>query len=94
MTSSFLLASTSLPSLTTTSPVAEPAKGASRPVRASCIALSRTAFAANMTDAPALAAVAEPKDAWDVGNLVSPSRTVTFSGGRPSVSAATCCSTV
>jgi hypothetical protein len=47
-----------------------------------------------VSSAPALAMVAEPIAAWDAGNLVSPSRTVTLSGARPSASAATCCITV
>ena len=51
-------------------------------------------LAASMTEAPALAIVAEPIAACDAGNLVSPSRTVTFSGARPSASAATCRITV
>ena len=60
-----------------------PANGAFRPVSASAIALLRAAFAANMTEAPALAIVAEPMEAWDSGSLVSPSRPVTLSGGKP-----------
>jgi hypothetical protein len=56
----FLRASESLPSVTNTSEAAASAKGASLPVNASAIALSRAAFAASMTEAPALAIVVEP----------------------------------
>ena len=35
-----------------------------------------------MTEAPALAIVAEPMEACDAGNRVSPRRTVTFSGAQ------------
>ena len=90
----FFLASTSVPSLTSTSLRTAPAKGAFRPMSDSSIARSRAAVAASMTEAPAFAIVAEPMEAWDAGNLVSPSRTMTLSGARPSVSAATCCMTV
>jgi hypothetical protein len=43
-------------------------------------------------DSPlAVAIVDEPMAGCDSGSLVSPTRTVTFSGARPSASAATCC---
>ena len=61
---------------------------------ASAIAFSRAARAASMTAAVALETVADPMAGCDSGNRVSPSRTVTLSGARPSTSAATCAITV
>ena len=61
-----------------------------RPVSASSIAFSRAARAASMTAAVALAVVADPMAGCDSGSRVSPSRTVTLSGSKPSASAATC----
>src|SRR2546426_8622516 len=58
-----------------TSLLSASANGASRPVRASSIALSRAALAASMTDEPALDIVDEPILGCDLGNLVSPIRT-------------------
>ena len=63
-------------------------------MRASAIALSRAPFAASITDPPAFARVADPIEACDLGNLVSPIRTLIFSGGSPNVSAAICRNTV
>jgi hypothetical protein len=58
------------------------------------MALSRAACAASSTAAVALAAVADPMAGCDSGSRVSPSRTTTLSGARPSASAATCAITV